>query len=435
MWNEYIKLGQNNFQFVKRNEDNFFKVIKSNDEAPIIENVVRWFNNGFFATRDEHFVYWETRDGVDLSYTEYYFKIYNNNLEIIFSETIRDKNKFEYLTDFIGDYLVIKGGVIDKNGIEFIPLKFNQEEAKHRLLLKFPLENPSEQSKTTNAINNYFYVERKRNFEQIDYTANYVEYLKGEVKNMYEIVYHLLLRRYSYQIQNRSEYTKGNGLKRYGDQEYVLAKFDLTYIITKIQDKLTLNERLTINYEDKYNSHYSYQEMETDLISYFLQPDKDILQERKSKLNRLFESINLKNFSIEAFKKVCIEKELFFKSATPFVEGRKVFINKFLELAGYQQRMGPNPHCIYICSTDILNKKIFPNFHLVQCAQDLTKFYVADSSAIAVDFGNFNYDDYIEILNLKKNIVMRSGWPTSRDGEYEANQACRYLQDGKVFGL
>ena len=405
MWDEYIKLRQNNFQLVKNNHDTFYKVIHNDDEVPITENVIRWFNNGFFLTRDEFFFERESRDGVDLSYTEYAFRLYNNELTKVFSETSGDSKQFDYLSDFIGDYLVIKGGVVDKEGNEFVPFKFTQGEAKHRLLLKVPIENSSIENKCINLSTSLTYDARKTNFINIDYTNNFINFLRKEVFEVNEIIYHFLLRRYSYQMGETFGKKPKDELIPYSDKEFILSKYDLTYLITEIHKRLSLDESLTINYWDRYNTHYSYKKIEADLESYFLSTDFDILQSRKTRLNEMIEKFEFKNFSFERFKKICTDKENIFKVASPFIKGRKVYIQEFQTFESNLTKKSSNLQripCIYISPADFLDKVKFQNFHLVQDADNLIKFYVVASKAINLDLILYSYDDYLELLKLNK---------------------------------
>lgn len=408
MWDEYIKLRQNNFQFVKNNQDKFFKVINTSSETPIIDNVVRWFNNGFFITRDEHFIERESRDGVDLSYTEYHFKICDNNLSIVFSETSRDSQWFEHLTDFIGDHLVIKGGVIEKSGTEFIPFKYSQEEAKHRLLLKVPVENSSKENICTNLANSLTYKARKENFKNLEYTNDYITYLKKEIYEINETIYHLLLRRYAYEMQEKFVFKKQNDLIKYVDKEFVLAKYDLTYMISEISNLLALSENLTINHWDKYNTHYSYKKIETDLQEYFTESDGQLINQRKFKLNEIISALNLEYFSFEKFKRISVEKEELYKKETAFINGRKVYIQEFQTFESNFQNKKANLQripCIYIREADFFDKKKFSNFHLVQDADDSSKFYVVDGRFINIDYITYNYNDYLDLLKLRKMNV------------------------------
>lgn len=405
MWDEYITLRQNNFQFVKKYEDAFFKIINTGEEIPVIENVLRWFNNGFFITRDEHFERCESRDGVDLSYTEYYFKIYNNELQKIFSETSRHSNQFDYLTDFIGDYLEIKGGVINKSGVEIIPFKYSREEAKHRLLLKVPLEESSTLNIVLNGGSLIGYEQRKKNFENIDYTYKFISYLKKEIHEINEIIYHFLLRRYSYHMQETFIFKKNDDEIKYSDKEYILAKYDLTYMISEIKKILGINESLTINYWDKYNTHYSHEEIEFDLKNYFNESDYKNIRKRKIKLDEIIATLNLKDFSFEKFSQIATQKELLYKGSTPFVKGRKVYIQEFQTFESNFKKKTDKLQkipCIYINEAEFLDKNSFANFHLVQDVFDLTKFYIVEKDFIKNNLSIYTYNDYLELLNLKE---------------------------------
>ena len=402
MWDEQIKLRQNSFQFVRNLGELFYKVIDGDGEHPIVENVVRWFNNGFFLTKDEYYIEWESRDGVDLSYTEFTFKIFDNNLEKIFTETSKNSKQFNYLSDFIGNYLIIKGGVIDKIGDQILPFKFTQTEAKHRLLLKVPVENSSTENKCLNLANSLTYKARKSSFQNVDYTQDFISFLKKKVTKLNEVIFHLLLRRYSFLMKESFDEKKKDDLIPYDDKDFILSKYDLTYLIIAIQRRLPLDEPLTINYWDKYNSHYSFKEIETDLQTYFVLSDLDVLQDRKYQLDKILEQFDFKQFSFDTFKRICKDKEKIFETASPYVRGRKVYIQEYRTFESDLTKKVtslPRKPCTYISPAEFLKEDLV-NFHLVQENNDAATFYIVDSTSINVDLILYNYNDYLELLDL-----------------------------------
>lgn len=399
MWDEKVKLKQNSFQFVKNIGDSFYRALES--ESIVVDNVIRWFNNGFFLTRDERLVEWESRDGVDLSYTEYTFKLYNNQIDVVLTETTRNINEFNYLTDFMGDYLLIKGGAIYKDGTVFIDFKYSAQEAKHRLLLKVPLENGTVENKANNAANKVIYHSRKKNFQDIDCLNTFLRFLKKTCSNVNEILYQMLLRRYAYHMQmvfGRKE----EGLMKYAEEEFLLTNFDLTYLISKIQTTVSPDERLTINYWDKYNSHYSYKEIEKDLSLYFLEEDLTVISHRKAELDKIIEGLDFSQFSCEYFKQLCKQNEKHFELASPFKKGMKVFIQEYQTLDSCLKERKSNLQriaCTYFGKCDFLESKT-TDFHLVQNSNISDQFYIVSSAAIKIDLIRFSYKDYLEVLNI-----------------------------------
>lgn len=393
MWDVYIKLRQNDFQFVKRNEDNSYKVVHTTDEFPIIENVVRWFNNGSFLTKKEEFIELESRDGVDLSYTKYHYKIYNSSLKEIFSKTSRNANQFDNLKDY-NEYLVINGGVIDNAGNVIIPLKYSQEEAEVRLFSKISLENFRWETNRAKAL----LINTKAGLANLHYINKFMAFLKNHFRETSEIVYHLLLRRYAYR-----DVTTSN-LFNVSDSEFMLTNYDITYLVDKITNILALNEALTINYWDRYNSFYSYKKIELDLQDYLHPSDLQLLTQRKSDLDKIFSSINLMSFSTERFNKICIEKEDLLKKETALIPGRKVLIQEYQTIQSNYKNKKSNlsrTPCIYIGKPQFLDENVFPNFHLVQDAGNTSNYYVVDGNAIKNDYIRYTYNDYLEVFKVK----------------------------------
>ena len=139
--------------------------------------------------------------------------------------------------------------------------------------------------------------------------------------------------------------------------------------------------------------------------NYFVESDCEIIRNRKIKLDEIIAMLDFKNFSFDKFWQIRTEKEMLFNGSTPFVKGRKVYIQEFQTFeSNFKKKTGTLQRipCTYINEAEFLDKNSFPNFHLVQDLFDLSKFYIVEKDFINIDLITYTYDDYIDLLKLKK---------------------------------
>jgi hypothetical protein len=407
MWYETIKINGNNFLITKNFGDLYYSIVDKNNTTFLENKVVKWFINGYILARTDfnELIKWR---GEEDSYNYYVFEIYNNSLESIISFKKNTKDHNTFVDDFVNEHLIItlsnsmEFGVINNQGKEILPFRFTKAEARHRLLLNHPLQNDSKENILENGLTRALYNMRINNFLDISSITNFIEHLIITYKDIHEIIYHLLLKRYSYYIIEEFANSNKNEDIPYHDKHFVMNRFDITYLIYEFEKKLGLDTRLSLNYWDSSNMNYSYSVIDYDFKSYAQDSHNKIIEERKSLLNEIVNKLIIKKFDYDRFKELAKKYDLLFESSSPFLSGRQVFIQEYQTIeSGYQKKTGHLARipALYQGLATFLDSSKFRDYHTVRDAINQDIFYVVHKDAIKLDLLQFTYEDYLKILS------------------------------------
>jgi hypothetical protein len=384
-----------------------------NSEKTVEENEIKKFSNGFsfkcIHTRSDR----ESRDGVSLTNHYYDYQLLDDIGNIIFSDNNSSEN-YDYLSDFIENYLVIKGGVINTEGEIVIPFNYNQSEARHRLILKIGMNFTDKEMITEYKCNQITYKERKSSFLNIRKTANFVKNLITEFENINQIIYFLQLRRESYISHNiyypkkhryhhsyiKKEY-KLDPRKRipYSDAEFLISEFDILYILIQISH--LSNIQIELNLDRKFTY------IKDDLISYF-ETESHIINNRIFKLNELISSFNLSELNIKDVRNIRYKYEQRFKNISPLYKNCKLKCYSHLTLKSqylkneriYKNNLPISIQCILSKKATFLNPKEYNECYIIENIVNKELFLVKREN-LEVDLKSFTFEDFCDFLQNK----------------------------------
>jgi hypothetical protein len=303
MWHEFIRINENAFRLGRQFEDELYSILDENGNIISNHKIVRWFKNGFLLAKAQEHFHHESRDGVDLSYSNCVYTILDRHLNTIYIIRVDSQQEQPTFLNFTECHLVLSNGhrygIITDGGEIFLPFLFTKTEAEHRLTLKKPLERTSSKNIAHNEAQKIIYKRRLLTIKDTTLTKDFIVRLNNE-RYTEEKLFHLLLRRHSF-LRRQNSY---NELLPYDDAEFYLCKLDINIIIQRIQEK-TKTYGLYISYWDKYNSSYDMKGLVDDLQEYFNEDDKVFLNQRILEIKGLADGLNIDSVNLERLNDIC----------------------------------------------------------------------------------------------------------------------------------
>ncbi len=401
MWDEIIKLKANNFYLAKQKDDSYYSVIDKNYNIILNDNVKRWFNNGFILC-EEHCVFTIYGPDHDRDFDYFFYKIFNNDLNEIFSYKSDLSENEKPIIDFKYGFLAITTyygyyGAIDENGSTVIGFSHSLKEVNERISILGFLSDAikDDRLKQRAVLDLLACISVNENVQAIRFIKN----LLTKYQNFYEILFHIILYRESSFERDISHRT---------NLSYLKDQFAINYILEWLHGNMGtyLPRNLSIfasyDFEGRRNDSLYFENK--IIISYPLdiKHNKKLnenLEKLKMQLINLCGSFPSVNFDEDKFEKLKFNLKGKMLSASPLIKGRKVQIKNYLTLeSNYTKKCFDGHSVLYNQKADFLDTHKFKNVHVVSDCINSNIQYLVEYDSISLDFSSYTYEDFIGLL-------------------------------------